>query len=310
MAKVIMEPTDITWWQENVGRGGAIPLGRKPAQEQQNSSTQGPTESDTQQFMEQMAQETRGQWSAYRPEVIEAYKKGDRAGLSFEGSGAWIEASEARIQAALKNTYGSDESSMVDCFVAYAGRCDMTLDLDSWTWGWLVYHQQNHGTGYGKTMKDHFALVKYLEQNSGNLTVQQKLAKVRAIADEVNSFGNGCLSIVYPAYYYAAETGQDPRAFVLHLTSYTHTHADAKSAVNLLLDIIEGKGYTPPTEEYLRENQILEVPTASNTLQAAMYIADAQTGEEVIRRGIRAGGDADSTLATAMLLWALKGGKI
>ncbi len=38
MAKIIMEPTNEKWWEENVGRGGAIPLGMKQGPKSPNSS--------------------------------------------------------------------------------------------------------------------------------------------------------------------------------------------------------------------------------------------------------------------------------
>lgn len=40
MATLKMMPTDEKWWRENVGRGGAIPLGMKQEPKSQNLSEQ------------------------------------------------------------------------------------------------------------------------------------------------------------------------------------------------------------------------------------------------------------------------------
>jgi ADP-ribosylglycohydrolase len=238
--------------------------------------------------------------------VLDLYRHGDRIGSCFEGQSTWRVATEEQIQKAMKSIQGSDESSIVDCFLAYSGRILWYGNMNDWLWGWLSYHQDHHYSGYGSTYRDHFALVQYLVQEK--MPVVEKIEKVQFMAAEDNSFGNACLALVYPLYQYARENISEcsAREVVLLFTRCTHTHEDAIKAVNLLMDIIDGKAYVPPTEEYLRENRCAELPTAFNTLLTAMYIADVETEDEVIRRGIYVSGDTDSTLATAMMLWAMK----
>lgn len=243
--------------------------------------------------------------------VIEAYKRGDRIGSPFEGGTPFKSVNEARLQMALKNSQGTDESSIVDCFLAYVERHPWAGDLDFWLWGWLVYHQEHHGTGYGRTMRDHFALVSFLVKRRQHLSFQQKLAKVREIAADADSFGNGALCLVYPLYRYARSGISElpAREVVMGFTRCTHTNEDAVKAVILLMDFIDGADVEPPTEACIREHYFAEHATAYNTLMTAMYIADAGTEMDVIRRGVYVGGDTDSTLATAMLLWKLKDGR-
>lgn len=240
--------------------------------------------------------------------IIEAYKRGDRAGLPFEGNQMWLDVPEERIRLVLKSAQGSDESSIVDCFLAYVDRNPWSGDLDGWLWEWLVYHQQHHGTGYGGTYRDHFSLVAFLNRRRSGDTAEQKLAKVREIADEVDSFGNASLALVYPLYQYASSNIPEcsARDMVLWFTRHSHTNIDAYKAVHRLIDAIDGDHIDSPGEDYIRRECCAEHATAWNTLMTAAFIADVETEDELYRRGIWVGGDADSTMAAAGLLWALK----
>jgi ADP-ribosylglycohydrolase len=206
----------------------------------------------------------------------------------------------------LRSNLGSDESSIVDCFLKFVGNYDYTT-RKQFVWDWVSYHELHHGTGYGRTMKDHFNLVAYMRKHTKKyLDLDSRLNKLQEIAKDADSFGNGSLALVYPAYYYAAVVGEEPRELIRYVTSFTHSNEDATRAVNLLMDIIEGKHVEAPTEEFIRENCFAEHATAYNTLLTAMFIADVDTEMEVIRRGVWVCGDTDSTLATAMLIWKLK----
>lgn len=241
-------------------------------------------------------------------DVIAAYKRGDSVGSLFESGTPFQPVNESMLQVAMKNIHGTDESSIIDCFLAYTDKHPWAGNLDSWLWGWLEYHQKHHGRGYGRTMRDHFTLIKYLLKHCGHMSIQEKIAKVREIAADANSFGNGSLCLVYPLYQYAKANITEMRArdIVLLFTRCTHTNENAIRAVNLLMDIIDGVHVEPPSEAYIRENCLAEHATAYNTLLIALFIADVETEMEVIRRGVWVSGDTDSTLATAMLLWALK----
>ena len=239
--------------------------------------------------------------------VIEAYKKGDRVGATFEGKGMWLEMLEDRIKAALCNVQGTDESSIVDCFLGYVQCFPWEGQLDQWLWGWLVYHRQHHGIGYGRTYRNHFNLVSCLEKKRHSIPLDEKLAIIRRIADEEDSFGNGCLALVYPLYAYARAHIPEyhPRELVMLVTCHTHSSGNALRAVTLLMDYIDGLPIEPPSEEEVRVKHYAAYATAWNTMMAAFFIADVATVEELYRRGIHVGGDADSTIATAALLWQL-----
>ena len=252
--------------------------------------------------------EAREQWSGFDMECVESFKRGDRIGLPFEGGTMFQPVNEQRLELALHSNQGSDESSIVDNFLKFVGNYDYTT-REQFVWDWLSYHQLHHGTGYGRTYKDHFNLMSYIRKHKEKYPdLDSRISKLQEIAADTDSFGNGSLALVYPAYYYSAVVGEEPRQFVEYVTSFTHANCDATKAVNLLMDIIEGKHVEPPTEEYIRAHCTAEHATAYNTLLTAMFIADAETENEVIRRGVWVSGDTDSTLATAMLLWSLKNG--
>jgi hypothetical protein len=311
--------TNPKWFQENMGRGGAIPLEMRLVQNQPNSSDknqdQAPADSQWEQelkeFDQQIAQEAREQWSGFDYRCIEAYKRGDRIGLPFEGGTMFQPINEQLLDMALQSAKGSDESSIVGCFYMFAGWCHHTTK-EQFVWDWVSYHEQNHGTGYGKTYRDHFNLVAYIRKHQEEYPdLASKLNKLSEIAVDVNSFGNASLALVYPAYYYAAIVGEEPYEFVRYLTGFTHAHADVMKAVTLLCNFIENPRliveYRIPNEYELKRLYCSSSNvTAYNTLLTAIFIAGAESEMEVIRRGVYTSGDTDSTLATAMLLWSLK----
>lgn len=298
-----------------IARGKALDLQifneAKPASGYEKPYPSGKMEEDSmwqqlKEFGSQIAQEVREQWSGFDMDCIEAFKRGDRIGLPFEGGATFQPINEHLLEMALKSSQGSDESSIVDCFLKFVADYNYTT-REQFVWDWVNYHQLHHGTGYGRTMKDHFNLLSYMRKHTEKYPdLDSRLNKLAEISKDADSFGNGSLALVYPAYFYGFVVGEEPAEFVRYLTSFTHTNEDVTRAVNLLMDIIEGKHVDAPTEEFIRKNCFAEHATAYNTLLTAMYIADAGTEMEVIRRGVWVGGDTDSTLATAMLLWILK----
>jgi len=282
--------------------------------------------------------------------IIEAFKRGDRAGLPFEGCTLFpqqfnllhqIDKSDAvsgilmevlsdfsqeirdkaagklidrRLALALKSNHGSDESSIVDCFLKFTEGYAFTTD-EQFTWDWLCYHQQHHGTGYGRTYRDHFNLVAHIIRHGDTYPdLRSKTKKLSEISAEADSFGNGCLALCYPAYCYAESIGEIPVEFVRGLTSFTHSNPDAMEAVTRLCAFIED----PTTiadfyqdsgvadDELFRERYCGDHATAFNTLVTAVKCAMKNTEMDVIREAIRIGGDVDSSLATALLLWTMK----
>jgi ADP-ribosylglycohydrolase len=299
------------WFQENLGNGAMTisSLGRKDSKSD-TSEKQNHLVPDSppvpQEWLDQFDQEAREQWSGFDMDCIEAFKRGDRIGLPFEGGATFQPINEHLLEMALKSSQGSDESSIVDCFLKFVADYNYTT-REQFVWDWVNYHQLHHGTGYGSTMKDHFNLVSYMRKHTEKYPdLDSRIYKLAEISKDADSFGNGSLALVYPAYFYGFVVGEEPAEFVRYITSFTHTNEDATKAVNLLMDIIEGKHVDAPTEEFIRKNCFAEHATAYNTLLTAMYIADAGTEMEVIRRAVWVGGDTDSTLATAMLLWKMK----
>jgi ADP-ribosylglycohydrolase len=300
-------------FQQVMGKGGMIMSAPRPVR--QDSPDQShlipDTPEGTQQMVEQIFQEAREQMSSFDNECFEAFKRGDRIGSHFEGGAMFQPVNEQLLELALKNDQGTDESSIVECFYMFAGWCHYTTK-EQFAWEWVSYHEQHHGTGYGRTYKDHFNLVSYIRKHPEKYpNLDSRISKLLEIAKDANSFGNGSLALVYPAFHYAGIVGEEPYEFVEYLTSFTHNHPDAMKAVNLLCSFIENPRtlveYPVPTEDEIKQLCCSEPhATAHNTLQTAIYIADAGTEMDVIRRGVYVCGDTDSTLATAMLLWSLK----
>ena len=281
--------------------------------------------------------------------IIEAIKKGDRAGLPFEGSSLFpqqfdllhqsdfSEAAEIiwdvlasfsqetkdqvteklidrRLTLALKSNQGSDESSIIDCFIKFIERSAYSTD-ELFVWDWLCYHQQQHGTGYGHTYRDHFNLVAYVCSHGDKYPdLQSKIRKLVEIAADADSFGNGCLPLCYPAYCHAKTLGKDPAEFVRYLTGFTHANSDAIEAVSRLCSFIEDpstiavfyENWGVADDEIFRQRFCTGHATAYNTLVTAVKCAMKETEMAVIREAVRIGGDVDSVLATAMLVWSLK----
>jgi len=299
-------------FQEVVGRGGVAFCSPRPSQKESDSSSHLVPDSSSgmDQAVKMIFQEAKEQMSNFDMDCIEAFKRGDRVGLPFEGHSMFQPVDEQRLLMALRSNQGSDESSIVDCFLQFVGNYQYAT-RNQFMWDWFVYHQEHHGTGYGRTMRDHFSLIRHLVKYGGKMSLDDKLAKVFEISDDANSFGNGSLALCYPAYYYGTGIGGDPTEFVKQVTSFTHAHDEAMRAVTLLCNFIKSpqmlKEFQVPTEDelkqlYCREPQV----TAYNTLLTAVFISDADSEMDVIRRGVWVGGDTDSTLATALLLWTLK----
>ena len=259
-----------------------------------------------------------GRWNGYDPVCIEAFKLGDRVGLPFEGCTMFLPVDERRLEMALKSSQGSDESSIVDCFLRFADGYPFST-REQFAWDWVTFHAKHHGTGYGRTYKDHFNLVAHIRKNAARYPdTGSRVRKLTEIAADADSFGNGCLALVYPAFCYARFIGQDPVEFVRYLTGFTHANRNAIEAVTLLCHFVE----CPQTiadfyadsgisdDVVFRNRYCTGHASALNTLMTAVKCSIKGTWMGVIRAGLRIGGDTDSTLATAMLLWTLKHNEI
>jgi hypothetical protein len=122
----------------------------------------------------------------------------------------------------------------------------------------------------------------------------------------------------YPAYCYVITIDEDQAEFVRYLTGFTHSHVDAIEAVTRLClfikdpstidDFFDNTG--AESDEMFRQRFCPGHATAFNTLVTAVKCAMKNMEMDVIRKAVRIGGDVDSVLATAMLIWKLKGGGV
>lgn len=315
MAAIRYLGTNPEFFQKSLGRGGFVPFRPMQTEESQSLSAKQVPEAASpsvpQEENDRIFQAASEQMTGFDPDCIEAYKRGDRVGLVFESGTMFQPIDEQRLEMALRSGQGSDESSIVDCFLRFADRYRYTT-REQFVWDWVDFHEQNHGTGYGRTYRDHFNLVAYIRKHQEKYPdLLSRLHKLEEIAMDADSYGNGSLALVYPAYYYAAVIGEEPTEFVRYLTSFTHAHADAMQAVTLLCSFIDdprliAEHHVPDMDEIKRLYKIMPKATAYNTLLTALFIADAGTEMEVVRRGVWVSGDTDSNLAMAMLLWTLK----
>lgn len=139
---------------------------------------------------------------------------------------------ERLLHLALKSNHGSDESSIAGCFFSFVeGYCYSTRE--QFVWDWLKYHQHHQGTGYGRTMRDHFSLVAHIRRHGDKYPdLNGKIKKLAEMAADADSFGNACLALMYPAYCYAKTIDEDPSEFVPYMTGFTHSHPAAMEAMS------------------------------------------------------------------------------
>jgi ADP-ribosylglycohydrolase len=253
--------------------------------------------------------------------VLNAYRRGDCIGQPWEGAGIGpLGLTYDRITSRKGST--SDETDIVECFVKFTGAYRFT-DVDQLLLDWCEFHYRNYKvTGYGRSYSDHFRLMKWLDRKG-----ETRLDTIRSVARDRNSFGNGCLALVYPVHCYAKDNGLPAWDLVEAFTRLVYAHPVALAAVRLLNDLIEtaegggdpfdvesgdpyvrqflGHGITLPVEEFIRTYP--DSAVALHALFHALYGAHgAASEEEVIVKTVNLGGDADSVLATAMLIWTLK----
>jgi len=267
--------------------------------------------------------------------VMELYKLGDVMGSVFEGGSVHYKRySFDEIKGMyLRGGFRTDESDIVDCFNSFTSDYrfigELRLLLD-----WVVYHAKHRAhVKYGRTYKEHFLIVGTLKAKN-NLTLE----KVFELSEDKNSYGNGCLALVYPVYHYAESLnmGMDGSLkLVINFCRLTHAHPHAISAVTLLYVLIDiamhGRDIFDPKEhsdyieyygqklkeslhDFLTRNIKLEPKdfiekypdniVALNTLFYALYsVKNATTIDETITNVIRFNGDADSVNALALMLW-------
>jgi ADP-ribosylglycohydrolase len=280
--------------------------------------------------------ENRSDHSVYI-KAMELYKLGDIMGSVFEGGPVYYrryryDEIEGKC---ISGGFRTDESDIVDCFnnfvSDYRFRGELQLMLD-----WVVYHTKHRAyVKYGRTYREQFLIVGTLK-GKDNLS----LDRLFELSEDKNSYGNGCLALVYPVYHYAESLnlGMDGKLkLVINFCRLTHAHSYAISAVTLLCSVIDiamkggdifdpeehsdySKYYSQELKDSLHdfltrdinlepEDFIKKYPNniiALNTLFYALYsVKNAANMDEVVINVISFNGDADSVNAVAMMLWGI-----
>lgn len=147
-------------------------------------------------------------------EGLDAYRLGDRLGAPWEGSGpVWTPTTYEEIaKRANESPQGTDESDIVDCFLAFTEQYRFNGNLDDLLVSWVRFHAGHHrATSYGRTWKDYFRTVRYLDRK-GELTVETLYTLARD-RNRQGSAGNGCLALALPVYDYAAKLELRPTSW-------------------------------------------------------------------------------------------------
>lgn len=229
---------------------------------------------------------------------LEAYCRGDAVGAPFEGYSDGFDMGRAfRVHRAGDYT-GTDESSIVRTFDRFRTVNDDWLYKDNRALAvaWCKFHAKHRtSTKYGKTWKNHFALVKFLD-SAGRL----EWLRLVDVARDANSFGNGCLAMVFPVWdlWHTQMKGRNAPDVIEAFIKTTHYHNDAIDACKRLWVFFQDHDWTAITNLPKRDTV-----HALGCLEAAVRVAyDAQGEQEMIVRASEIGGDVDSYLSLAFLL--------
>lgn len=257
-------------------------------------------------------------------EAIELFKLGDRIGAPYESGCLNISFKRIPIEEIRlgyqRSGRGTDESDTVDCFLRFTEGYHHFESPEKFIMDWFVFHSKHRAaSGYGRTYKDHFRTVLTLNAK-GKLTLSELLV----ISEDRNSYGNGCLFLVYPLYRYFTELGMAPEEkamWVCEIGRLSHAHPIAVDAVRLLHDIVDRRDLLascrpPYIEEFLTTNIDLlpddfmkvypDNVRAPHTLFYALYcVRHAESLNEVAVKVIGFGGDTDSVCALAFMIYNL-----
>jgi ADP-ribosylglycohydrolase len=279
-------------------------------------------------------------WHKHRSvysKVMEFYRLGDVMGSVFEGGSVHYRryTFEEIKEKYLRAGFRTDESDIVDCFNNFISEYQFKGELNL-LYNWIIYHTKHRAhVKYGRTYKEHFLIVGTLKA-SNNLTLE----RLFELSEDKNSFGNGCLALVYPVYHYAESLNLNMDGRLKLVTNFcrlTHAHSQAISAITLLYAVIDiaikGGDIFDPKEyacysghlsqglknslyafltgnvDLQPEDIINKYPDnimALNTLFYALYsVKNATNMEETITNVISFNGDADSVNALALMLWGI-----
>lgn len=234
---------------------------------------------------------------------IEFYFEGDRLGASAEGMPGSRLTAEEMLRRQGEHPEGTDESDLVRLFQRFVHAWDWTGDVESFAAAWAVFvTRHRRATRYGRTWRHLFHLVRYWTKTYDRPIGYGELV---AVARDVNSCGNGCLALVYPAVRYAREVDADPYRLAGAVAEVSHAHPTAQRCVWALVHFFLDADDTCFTTECLPPSGEEERYThlAPGCLWAAVQCAGAQTKHEAVQMAARIGGDVDSYLSLGLLLW-------
>jgi len=239
-------------------------------------------------------------------ELLQLYFMGDRLGASVEGMGPGTVPYEQLMQRQWQYPNGTDESDSVRCFVSFANGYKWSGDYEAFAVGWASYITRHHAaTSYGRAWRDLFATVKAFEA-SGGITFDQ----LTRISRDRNSMGNGCLALAYPCTVYAREVAADPLKLAQAVTMVSHAHPLAQKCVAALVRHFLSGEQIPedcfPPVSVSNMERWEHTPICPGCLWAAVECSKGETQEEIIRRAVEIGGDTDSYLSIALVLWSVR----
>lgn len=239
---------------------------------------------------------------------IEFYFEGDRLGASAEGMPGSRLTAEEMLQRQGEHPEGTDESDLVRLFQRFVRTWDWTGEVEPLAAAWAVFvTRHRRATRYGRTWRHLFHLVRYWSKTHGRPIHYGELV---AVAREVNSCGNGCLAVVYPAVVYAQGIGTDPYPLVQAVTEVSHAHPMAQRCVTALANNFvsaNDAGFMPDCLPPVGDEEGYTA-LAPGCLWAALQCAAAKTKFEAVEVAARIGGDVDSYLSLGLLLWGWRQG--
>lgn len=240
--------------------------------------------------------------------LIELYCQGDRFGAPFESAGnAPVSFSDMMANRDRFPT-GTDESDLVHNFIRFTKQYQWRGDGKHFAVEWAKFITANHRhTSYGKTWRELFALVRFLRKNRKDITFEG----LSRIAKDVDSCGNGILALAYPAWRYSKVVDADPFNLIHDLAAVSHANDLAKICLSSLIWHFSTRGKTrPPAELILADfpeaNYRMVTHLAPGCLLAAFECAQGKKLEDVLETACQIGGDMDSYLSLALLLWGFK----
>lgn len=244
--------------------------------------------------------------------LIQLYCEGDRLGAPFEGQeGPTAYDHRDVLKRAGMYPDGTDESDTVRLFIRFANGYRWAGDDQEFAVAWCDFHERHRAaTSYGRTWRDHFTLVAWLRKQ-GCLNYQS-LARVALDREGgTGSAGNGALALAYPACLFAREVGADPQRLAETLTLASHAHPKAVESMRLLVAFFCGRRSLASLQidpgvgsGNLHRYSVL----APCTLLMAARCAELASKEEVVAQAVANGGDVDSILGLALLLWGASTG--